>query len=217
MRRSTCHPLHPIQIGPCRFQRRRRRRRRPPTSHHQSRSRIRQRNQSRNLRTRWRRGRESRLPATGRHASESATDAYRAVDTATRLKERLGGRLEFAGALAWGRSSRRLRQKAFASAYSPIAALSNAMSCCAANQYPCSSHVAIGDGPASRRCTRWHLHCLSRLGSGALRRSRLVFEVRTGLASRVNFFMNKFRKLGFIEYNGGLKVNHSLLTVILHD
>ena len=35
--------------------------------------------------------------------------------------------------------------------------------------------------------------------------------------SRVNFFMNKFRKLGFIEYNGGLKVNHSLLTVIVHD
>jgi hypothetical protein len=35
--------------------------------------------------------------------------------------------------------------------------------------------------------------------------------------SRVNFFMNKFKKLGFIEYNGSLKVNHSLLTVILHD
>jgi CRP-like cAMP-binding protein len=35
--------------------------------------------------------------------------------------------------------------------------------------------------------------------------------------SRVNFFMNKFKKLGFIEYNGGLKVNHALLTVILHD
>jgi CRP/FNR family transcriptional regulator, cyclic AMP receptor protein len=35
--------------------------------------------------------------------------------------------------------------------------------------------------------------------------------------SRVNFFMNKFRKLGFIEYNGGLKVNHSLLTVVLYD
>jgi CRP/FNR family cyclic AMP-dependent transcriptional regulator len=34
--------------------------------------------------------------------------------------------------------------------------------------------------------------------------------------SRVNFFMNKFKKLGFIEYNGGLKVNHSLLTVIVH-
>jgi CRP-like cAMP-binding protein len=35
--------------------------------------------------------------------------------------------------------------------------------------------------------------------------------------SRVNFFMNKFRKLGFIEYNGGLKINNSLLTVVLHD
>jgi CRP-like cAMP-binding protein len=35
--------------------------------------------------------------------------------------------------------------------------------------------------------------------------------------SRVNFFMNRFKKLGFIEYNGGLKVNHSLLTVVLHD
>ena len=35
--------------------------------------------------------------------------------------------------------------------------------------------------------------------------------------SRVNFFMNKFRKLGFIEYNGGLKVNASLLTVVLRD
>jgi CRP-like cAMP-binding protein len=35
--------------------------------------------------------------------------------------------------------------------------------------------------------------------------------------SRVNFFMNKFRKLGFIEYNGGLTVNSSLLSVVLHD
>jgi CRP/FNR family transcriptional regulator, cyclic AMP receptor protein len=35
--------------------------------------------------------------------------------------------------------------------------------------------------------------------------------------SRVNFFMNKFKRLGFIEYNGELKVNHSLLTVVLHD
>jgi CRP/FNR family transcriptional regulator, cyclic AMP receptor protein len=35
--------------------------------------------------------------------------------------------------------------------------------------------------------------------------------------SRVNFFMNKFKKLGFIEYNGGLKVNQTLLTVIVHD
>jgi CRP/FNR family transcriptional regulator, cyclic AMP receptor protein len=35
--------------------------------------------------------------------------------------------------------------------------------------------------------------------------------------SRVNFFMNKFKKLGFIKYNGGLHVNDSLLRVILHD
>ena len=35
--------------------------------------------------------------------------------------------------------------------------------------------------------------------------------------SRVNFFMNKFRKLGFIEYNGGLKINSALLSVVLHD
>ena len=35
--------------------------------------------------------------------------------------------------------------------------------------------------------------------------------------SRVNVFMNKFKKLGFIEYNGGRKVNRSLLTVIVHD
>jgi CRP/FNR family cyclic AMP-dependent transcriptional regulator len=33
--------------------------------------------------------------------------------------------------------------------------------------------------------------------------------------SRVNFFMNKFRKLGFIEYNGELKINNSLLSVLL--
>jgi CRP-like cAMP-binding protein len=35
--------------------------------------------------------------------------------------------------------------------------------------------------------------------------------------SRVNFFMNKFRKLGFIEYNGGLTINSSLLSIVLHD
>jgi CRP/FNR family transcriptional regulator, cyclic AMP receptor protein len=35
--------------------------------------------------------------------------------------------------------------------------------------------------------------------------------------SRINFFMNKFRKLGFIEYNGGLKIHTSLLNVIVHD
>ena len=35
--------------------------------------------------------------------------------------------------------------------------------------------------------------------------------------SRVSFFMNRFRKLGFIEYNGGLTIHSSLLNVILHD
>jgi len=35
--------------------------------------------------------------------------------------------------------------------------------------------------------------------------------------SRVNFFMNKFRKLGFISYNGGLEVHNSLLSVVLHE
>jgi CRP-like cAMP-binding protein len=35
--------------------------------------------------------------------------------------------------------------------------------------------------------------------------------------SRVNFFMNKFRKMGFIDYNGGLHINTSLLSVVLHD
>jgi CRP/FNR family cyclic AMP-dependent transcriptional regulator len=35
--------------------------------------------------------------------------------------------------------------------------------------------------------------------------------------SRVNVFMNKFKKLGFIKYNGGLQINNSLLSVVLHD
>ena len=34
---------------------------------------------------------------------------------------------------------------------------------------------------------------------------------------RVNFFMNKFRKMGFIKYNGGLQINTSLLSVVLHE
>ena len=35
--------------------------------------------------------------------------------------------------------------------------------------------------------------------------------------SRVNFFMNKFRDLGFIQYNGDLRINTALLNVVLHD
>jgi CRP/FNR family cyclic AMP-dependent transcriptional regulator len=35
--------------------------------------------------------------------------------------------------------------------------------------------------------------------------------------SRINTFMNKFRQLGFIEYNGEMKVNQSLLNMVLHE
>jgi len=35
--------------------------------------------------------------------------------------------------------------------------------------------------------------------------------------SRVSFFMNKFRRLGFVDYNGGLQVHSSLLNIVLHD
>ena len=45
----------------------------------------------------------------------------------------------------------------------------------------------------------------------------LLAEMVGTTRSRVNFFMNKFRKLGFIEYNGGLKIHNSLLSVVLHD
>jgi len=37
------------------------------------------------------------------------------------------------------------------------------------------------------------------------------------MRSRVSFFMNKFRKLGFLDYNGGLHVHSSLLNIVLHD
>jgi CRP/FNR family cyclic AMP-dependent transcriptional regulator len=35
--------------------------------------------------------------------------------------------------------------------------------------------------------------------------------------SRVNFFLNRFRKLGFIKYNGEMHVHSSLLNIVLHD
>jgi CRP-like cAMP-binding protein len=45
-----------------------------------------------------------------------------------------------------------------------------------------------------------------------------ILAARVGTTrSRINYFMNKFRKLGFIEYNGNLKVHSSLLNVIVHD
>src|ERR1700732_3275335 len=45
----------------------------------------------------------------------------------------------------------------------------------------------------------------------------MLAEMGGTTRSRVNFFMNKFRKLGFIKYNGGLQINTSLLSVVLHD
>src|SRR6476660_1306314 len=42
-------------------------------------------------------------------------------------------------------------------------------------------------------------------------------EMIAATRSRVNFFMNKFRKLGFIEYHGGLTINSSLISIVLHD
>lgn len=35
--------------------------------------------------------------------------------------------------------------------------------------------------------------------------------------SRVNFFMNKFKKLGFIDYNGDITIHRPLVSVVLHD
>src|SRR5437667_7394941 len=45
----------------------------------------------------------------------------------------------------------------------------------------------------------------------------MLAEMIGSTRPRVNFFMNKFRKLGFIKYNGEIHVNHSLLSVVLHD
>ena len=45
----------------------------------------------------------------------------------------------------------------------------------------------------------------------------LLAEMIGTTRSRVSFFMNKFRELGFIDYNGGMHVHSSLLTVVLHD
>ena len=46
---------------------------------------------------------------------------------------------------------------------------------------------------------------------------RTLAEIIGTTRSRVSFFMNKFRKLGFIDYNGKLQVHNSLLNVVLQD
>jgi CRP/FNR family cyclic AMP-dependent transcriptional regulator len=45
----------------------------------------------------------------------------------------------------------------------------------------------------------------------------VLAEMIGATRSRVSFFMNRFRKLGFIEYNGSIQINSSLLNVVLHD
>ncbi len=45
----------------------------------------------------------------------------------------------------------------------------------------------------------------------------VLAEMVGTIRSRVSFFMNKFRKLGFLEYNGGVHVHSSLLNIVLHD
>ena len=65
---------------------------------------------------------------------------------------------------------------------------------------------------------------LARYGSEEATQGKLAKISQVTLAEmvgttrpRVNFFMNKVRKLGFIEYNGGIKVKKALLSVVLHD
>jgi len=48
-------------------------------------------------------------------------------------------------------------------------------------------------------------------------RKEKEFDARVTTRARVNTFMNKFRKLGFVEYNGDIKVHPSLLNVVLHN
>jgi len=45
----------------------------------------------------------------------------------------------------------------------------------------------------------------------------MLAEMIGATRPRVNFFMNKFRKLGFTRYNGEIHVNKTLLTVVLHE
>jgi CRP/FNR family cyclic AMP-dependent transcriptional regulator len=45
----------------------------------------------------------------------------------------------------------------------------------------------------------------------------MLAEMIGATRSRVNFFMNKIRKLGFIQYGGVIRINDSLLSVVLHD
>ena len=68
------------------------------------------------------------------------------------------------------------------------------------------------------RCCSWRATARATTSRAAPEVSQeTLAEIVGTTRSRVNFFMNKFRKLGFIEYNGGINVNSSLLSVVLHD
>jgi len=53
--------------------------------------------------------------------------------------------------------------------------------------------------------------------SVTLKKQETLAEMIATTRSRVNFFTNKFREMGFIKYNGGLQINTSLLSLVLHD
>jgi hypothetical protein len=57
---------------------------------------------------------------------------------------------------------------------------------------------------------------LSQNGSGGTATAASRLPRRT-VSTRVGHFMNKFRRLGFIDYNGHLEIHSSLLSVVLHD
>ena len=63
-------------------------------------------------------------------------------------------------------------------------------------------------------CLNGHMRRLNR--AEAITQEMLADMIGT-TRSRVSFFMNKFRKLGFIEYNDSLEVHNSLLSVVLRD
>ena len=73
---------------------------------------------------------------------------------------------------------------------------------------------------ASRNCSSptFHFGKESKMESVVPSITQTLAQMIGATRSRVNYFMNKFKKLGFISYNGGLTVNSGLLSVLLaHD
>jgi hypothetical protein len=82
-------------------------------------------------------------------------------------------------------------------------------------------HYEDEAGGRRRRCSRKTRRggcdglprCQSYSSESLVRKPEMIGTTR----SRVSFFMNKFRKLGYIEYNGNLEIRNSLLNVVLYD